>query len=101
MAAPAALQRRASHGPGTDLDRAARARSPRLAGADGVECLAWRGAYRRYGRADPVAGSEPHALGPVPDPPRIAGARAGARPWRRARLLRPAGGHRCPPRPGP
>ena len=44
------------------------------------------------GRADPVAGAEPGALGPAPDPARNAGARARARTRRRRRLLCPAGG---------
>ena len=46
MAAAAALQRRAAHGPRADLDRAAGIRGARPAGADGAERLAHRRAHR-------------------------------------------------------
>ena len=52
------------------LDRAAGSRSPRPAGADGVERLAHRGAHRCGRRSDPADGPEPRAVGPAPDPPR-------------------------------
>jgi RNA polymerase sigma factor (sigma-70 family) len=53
LAAAAALQRSAAHGPRAHRDRAAGARSPWAAGADGAERLARRGAHRCRGRADP------------------------------------------------
>ncbi len=51
-------------------------RSLRAHGLDGVERLAHVGAHGRSRRADPHVGSEPSALGPVPDPARDTGARA-------------------------
>ncbi|MEI9926366.1 MAG: DUF6596 domain-containing protein [Bradyrhizobium sp.] len=43
------------------------------------------------GRADPVAGSEPRAVGPASNPPRDAGARACARAQGSRMILCPAG----------
>ena len=52
MAAAAALQRCAAHGPRADARRAAGSRSPRPAGADGAERFAHRGAHRCCRRSD-------------------------------------------------
>ena len=60
------------------LRRAAGSRSPRPAGADGAERLAHRGAHRCCRRSDSADGPEPRAMGPASDPPRLAGAGAGA-----------------------
>ena len=76
MAAAAALQRCAAHGPRAHARRAAGSRSPRPAGADGAERLAHRGAHRCCRRSDSADGPEPHAVGPASDPPRL------ARRWR-------------------
>ena len=78
VAAAAALPRRAAHGPRAHTGRAAGSRSPRPAGADGAERLAHRGAHRCRRRPHPADGPEPRALGPASDPPRLAGAGAGA-----------------------
>jgi len=72
-------------------------REPEAHGLDGVERLADGGAHRCRRRADPVAGAESNAVGPAPDPARIAGAVAGARARRCRRLLYVAGrDHRLP-----
>ena len=63
MAAAAALQRRAAHGPRAHARRAAGSRSPRPAGADGAERLAHRGAHRCRRRSDSADGPEPRAAG--------------------------------------
>ena len=68
------------------------------AGADGAERVAGRGAHRRGRRSHSADGSGPRAVGPAPDPARLAGSDAGARTRRRRRLLRAAGRDRRLPR---
>ena len=97
LAAAAALQRRAAHGPRAHLDRAAGVRSPWAAGADGAERLA-RSPARTDAAGDPILLLEQNRalLGPAPDPPRHAGA------WRgRANLAAPAASTRCRRRSSP
>ena len=70
---PQLCQEAASHGPGTDLDRAQRAGGPWTACTHGTERFTDGGAHGCGRRPHPDARSEPRALGPIADPAGHAG----------------------------
>ena len=57
------------------------ARGSRAGGTDGDSSVSLQGARRTNGRAHPVAGAEPRAVGSIPHPARSGRARAGTSSW--------------------
>ncbi len=74
---PASVRGCASPGADPGRMRSAGARGSRPGGADGDSSVALQGARRADGRAHPVAGAEPRAVGSTAHPSRAGRARAG------------------------